>query len=685
MGFEDNSLQASDIANISEMLWEPHGKSLPVGMIKNGIKKNISGDVPQSQITEPDKMFLNENGGELLKSCGKDLLLDIVNDYVDLLETCCSIHEKDGSFTLNVIRSPWCKYLFNEMSCGNVTGNSEDLCENFPEKECSCRGFALMSIESGMPVDRECAGGIRIYSMPIKVDTCSIGAISFGYDGPSKDSDILKKTVRRINAIPEELKRCISYCKTRPPYVIDIVKNKLFSSAQLIGSIVEKKRAETALQQAYRKIEKVVEARTAALTKSYNLLKRQTWERIKAETESSKMNQALELVYSMVTAIPVSLEEVADQIVLSISELIHVPVVALGYMEKNDFRKITQVANKELTHFSNMPLEYHPCGLVCKERHPFQITADLNQLYPKNMEKFPALRSYFGVPVTTSKGKILASICILDQKERSFSDFEKRLIEIFAGYVGYEIERKQMEWQLLQSQEMKMLGQLTSGVAHEVRNPLNGILAITEALRKDLGENSDYSEYIELIRKQVMRLSDLMRDLLNLGRPIEKGKLIPLVVSRIIPAAINLWRQSSIYRDHPVVLQISDDAQSAKVQADRPKIEQVIINLLENACAHSKQDQEIILEVQAKEMVVYIRVIDHGTGIKPEYFEHIYEPFFTTRKGGTGLGLGIVKRIVESHGGSIEIRNNIPPPGVCAEVCLPLIKKAVGDEDGELP
>jgi signal transduction histidine kinase len=97
-----------------------------------------------------------------------------------------------------------------------------------------------------------------------------------------------------------------------------------------------------------------------------------------------------------------------------------------------------------------------------------------------------------------------------------------------------------------------------------------------------------------------MRLSDLMRDLLNLGRPIEKGKLIPLVVSRIIPAAINLWRQSSIYRDHPVVLQISDDAQSAKVQADRPKIEQVIINLLENACAHSKQDQEIFLRSRLK-------------------------------------------------------------------------------------
>lgn len=683
MGSEDNSLQASNTTNFSELLWESHGQSLHGEMTKNGKQKVASGVVPESQTPESDKIFLNGNG-EILKSCGKELLLDIVNDYIDLLETCCSIHEKDGSYALNIIRSPWCKYLRNAISCESVTEVSEDQGGNFLEKECCCKRFALMSIESGTPVDRECAGGIRIYSMPIKAGTCSIGAINFGYDGPPNNTDIINKVARKINADLEQLTKCINFCKTRPPFIIDIAKNKLFSSARLIGSIVERKRAETALQQAYNEIEKVVEARTTALTQSYNLLKKQTWERIKAETESTKMNQALELVYAMATAIPVSLEEVADQIVLSISELIHIPVVALGYLEKNEFRKITQIINKELMHFPVMSLEYHPCGLVYKERHPFQITANLNELYPTYMEKFPAMRSYFGVPVTSSKGKILASICILDQKERSFSDFEKHLIEIFAGYVGYEIERKQMERQLLQSQEMKMLGQLTSGVAHEVRNPLNGILAITEALSKDLGEKSDYSEYIELIRKQVMRLSDLMRDLLNLGRPIEKGKLMPLTVSKMIPTAINLWRQSSIYRDHPVVLKISDDAQMVEVQADRAKIEQVIINLLENACAHSRLDQEIILEVQVKEKVVIVKVIDQGTGIKPEYFERMYEPFFTTRKGGTGLGLGIVKRIVESHGGSIEISNNFPHPGVCAEVCLPLIKRAVADEDGEL-
>lgn len=681
MGSEENYSQTFNPIDFSELLIRSHSQSLHGEVTKGARGKNAPGVLSDSQIPEPDKVILNEKG-EIFKSCGKDLLLDIVNDYVDLLETCCSIHEKDGSYALNIIRSPWCKYLRNTIPNNNSAEHCEDGGENCLEKGCCCKRFALMSMESGMPVDSECAGGIRIYSVPIKAGAGSIGAINFGYDGPPQDTDLLNRVAEKIDADFEQLKKHMNFCKTRPQFIIDIAKNKLFSSSRLIGSIVERKRAENALQQAYVEIEKVVEARTKALTKSYNLLKRQTWERIKAETESSKMNKALELVYAMATAIHVSLEEVADQIVLSISELIHIPVVALGYLEKNEFRKITQIINQELMHFPVVSLEYHPCGLVYKERHPFQITDNLNQLYPTYMEKFPAMRAYFGVPVTSSKGKIMASICILDQKERSFSNFEKHLIEIFAGYVGYEIERKQMERQLLQSQEMKMLGQLTSGVAHEVRNPLNGILAITEALGKDLGEKSDYSEYIELIRKQVMRLSDLMRDLLNLGRPIEKGKLMPVSVAKMIPTAINLWKQSSIYRDQTIVLKISSDTLAVKVQADRPKIEQVIINLLENACAHSKSGQEIILEVQAKEKVVIIKVVDGGTGIKPEHFEHMYEPFFTTRKGGTGLGLGIVKRIVESHGGSIEISNNFPPPGVCAEVCLPVIKRENSDGDG---
>lgn len=628
------------------------------------------------ELTNSDILCKNETG-EILRSCGKYLLVDIVSDYLDLLETCASIHELDGSYALNIYRSSWCKFLNNTStrsseleSFSKNSHSAESLCSN-----CRWKDSYKLFVDTGEPVDVECAGGIRIYSVPIKAGKQIIGTINFGYGDPPKDANTLKNIARKYNVNTDQLSVFAKSYESRPQFIIDIAKKRLFSSARFIGSIVERKRAEIALQKAYDEIEKVVDARTEALTKSYNLLKEETRERIKAETESYKMNQALELVYEMATAISVSLEEVVDKVVLSISKLIQIPavVVALSSLEKNEFKGITQIINNELIHFASLPIENHPCGIVCREGKSCQITGDLKRLYPLYMKEFNYMKSFTGVPIMSSKGRMLGAIGILDITERTFNDYEKHLIEIFARYIGHEIERKQMERQLLQSQEMKMLGQLTSGVAHEVRNPLNGILAITEALSKDLGENPDYSNYIEHIKKQVMRLSDLMKDLLNLGRPIEKANMMPASVSKIIFTAVNLWQQSTNYRDHSVDIKVSDKCESVKVHADRAKIEQVIINLLENACAHSSPVNSITIEVQGKGKVVIIKVIDRGTGIKPENFEHLFEPFYTTRRGGTGLGLGIVKRIVESHGGSIEINNNYPPPGVSAEICLPVI------------
>jgi len=208
----------------------------------------------------------------------------------------------------------------------------------------------------------------------------------------------------------------------------------------------------------------------------------------------------------------------------------------------------------------------------------------------------------------------------------------------------------------------------------QIRNPLNGILAITDALSKDLGENSEYKVYIEHIRKQVTRLSGLMRDLLDLGRPMENSNLQPTSCIWLVSSAINMWQHSSLFKDHRIRMIYNEDAEKLTVNIDRTKIEQVIINLLENACAHCPADSEVIINVEPEgESLVLFRIIDKGSGIRPEHFEHLFEPFFTTRKGGTGLGLGIVKRIVESHGGIVEIWNNNPPPGVTVDFRLPVI------------
>jgi len=230
-----------------------------------------------------------------------------------------------------------------------------------------------------------------------------------------------------------------------------------------------------------------------------------------------------------------------------------------------------------------------------------------------------------------------------------------------------------MEEQLRQAQEMKILGLLTSGVAHEVRNPLNGILAITEALANDLGDNPDYQPYVAHIKTQVTRLSDLMRDLLDLGRPIDKDNLLPTSIMWLISAALNSWHHSSNHSNRNIRVKADADANNWIVAAERARMQQVYINLFENACDHSPPESDVIIEVhKPNNYTIQVKIIDEGIGIKPEYFERLFEPFFTTRKEGTGLGLGIVKRIVESHGGSIIMYNNGSQRGCCVEIQLPL-------------
>ena len=627
-----------------------------------------------------DLSSLNEHG-EILSAVGKNLLVDIVSDYLDLLETSATVIEADGSYAVDIYRSAWCRFLDNAshelcggLSCEDALESGKWLC-----RKCCWEETSRVAMKTGAPVDKECVGGIRIYAVPIRAGNEIVGVVNFGYGDPPRNEQKLRKIARLFNVEYHKLKEISLTYKSRPQFIVDTARSRLNSSARLIGAIVERKRAEIALQKAYAEIEKRVELRTEALTRSYDLLKEETKERIKAETEFSRRNSALESVYAMATTFSVSLDTIVDQAVLSIASIIETSVVALGRVEKNELRGIVQVFDNKLEHIPSLPISDHPCGIAFRVQRSCQISCNLEQLYPDCMQHFSDMHAYVGVPVLNSKGQILGVICALDRNERIFTEYEIHLVEIFARYLGHEIDRKNMERQLLQSQEMKMLGQLTSGVAHEVRNPLNGILAITDAIGKDLGSNPEYSTYIDHIRKQVIRLSDLMRDLLDLGRPIESANLMPTSIMWLISASVNMWQHSSYYREHVVRVKSEKGVETITILADRAKMEQVVINLLENACAHSTPENDITIHVRADDGIASIQVTDRGTGIKPEHFEHLFEPFFTTRKGGTGLGLGIVKRIVESHGGAIEIRNNNQGPGVTAEIRLPIMTPAPAD------
>jgi PAS domain S-box-containing protein len=234
-------------------------------------------------------------------------------------------------------------------------------------------------------------------------------------------------------------------------------------------------------------------------------------------------------------------------------------------------------------------------------------------------------------------------------------------------------ERKQLEERLRRAEQMKLLGQLTSGVAHEVRNPLNAIMAVTEALFQEIGDNPEYGPYMVHIRSQVERLSVLMTDLLELGKPMDNSRLSRISIASILTNVLSIWEHSPL-KDKCIIHRLQpSSARQWYVMADLYKIQQVFYNLLENACQHSPQGGEIHFFISSpRGNCITVRIVDQGPGIPCQNTERVFEPFFTTRKGGIGLGLSIVKHVLALHHGEITLKNNEPPPGLTAEIWLPL-------------
>lgn len=338
---------------------------------------------------------------------------------------------------------------------------------------------------------------------------------------------------------------------------------------------------------------------------------------------------------------------------------------------------ISRITGGTFTHNEMTSLEHSPCASVVEKKEPEQIRGPLRQLFPDNeFISSHNFKTHVGVPIKSIGGRVVGLICAMDNADRSFTEDEIRLIEIFARYVAYEFEKNIMEVQLRQLDRVKLLGQMAAGVAHEVRNPLNAILAITEALFQDIGDNPEYQPFLDHIRTQVDRLSRLMGDLLDLGKPIQPSSLHKESLPDICAAAVDLWKQTALSQSHEVRLVLPPEQDDLNVMAESSKLQQVFLNLLENAAQHSPEESEIRFIISTpKKTTARICVIDQGAGVPAENLLKVFEPFFTTRKRGNGLGLSIVKNIIQALGGDVMIRNNEIPPGCTVEIILPLVQE----------
>ncbi|MFP4418177.1 MAG: ATP-binding protein [Fibrobacterota bacterium] len=237
-------------------------------------------------------------------------------------------------------------------------------------------------------------------------------------------------------------------------------------------------------------------------------------------------------------------------------------------------------------------------------------------------------------------------------------------------YKAEHLRRKQeeMQRQMELNKRLRHLGQLASGVAHEVRNPLNAIMSLATALFDELEGNEDLLLYKKHMLSQVDRLSKLMEDLLAMGKPISMEDFSRLNLREIIESSAEFWNQTK--SSHTLTLSFAPEKQFM-IHGVSSKLEQVITNILDNAAQHSPEKSEIQIHLDSDSNQHVCTIVDRGSGLSEEAIEHLFEPFYTSRRNGTGLGLGIVKNIVESHGGTIDLRNNTDGPGCIVEIRLP--------------
>jgi two-component system, NtrC family, sensor histidine kinase HydH len=237
---------------------------------------------------------------------------------------------------------------------------------------------------------------------------------------------------------------------------------------------------------------------------------------------------------------------------------------------------------------------------------------------------------------------------------------------------------KKAQAEARRAERLAALGQLSAGLAHEIRNPLGVIKGSAEILNQKLeNSNSLAKELSGYIYTEVNRLSALVTRFLDFARPSHL-ELRPLELPALLDRAVKSVSEQMETGKITVKREYASDLPA--VMADEPLCDQVFTNLITNACeAMGEQGGELSIRIHPRRsgtrQEVVVEIEDSGPGIPPDLKEQIFNPFFTTKKTGVGLGLAIVTKIIDAHGGAVRVSSELGR-GACFEISFPQIEIA---------
>jgi len=273
-------------------------------------------------------------------------------------------------------------------------------------------------------------------------------------------------------------------------------------------------------------------------------------------------------------------------------------------------------------------------------------------------------------------------------EQRDFSEEEKNLLMHIAEQCACAIRKvrfienqKAMYDQLaLQTEKLAALGRMAAGIAHEINNPLAGILLFSTNLRKKTPPEGSLRDGLDVIVRETIRCKGIIQGLLDFSRNREP-QMEDTDINEIIEKALAILNNEFKLKHIQIDSQLS--LQPLKSCLDGNQIEQVLVNLLINA-VHATEEKGTIMVTSAPvadREIIRVEIIDNGHGISPENLSKIFEPFFSTNEKGTGLGLAVSYGIIKSHGGDIGVSSQ-PGQGTRFTLTFPMAPVSDGDAAG---
>lgn len=229
---------------------------------------------------------------------------------------------------------------------------------------------------------------------------------------------------------------------------------------------------------------------------------------------------------------------------------------------------------------------------------------------------------------------------------------------------------KKLETQVRRGERLAAVGQLASGIAHEIRNPLGIIKTISQTIRHDVQEE-EVREGLGIIVDEIDRANRVIKELLDFSRP-NKVQVEAIQLENLLNEILVITKKFGEQQGTAIYLFVEH---SCEIEGDIDKLKQAFINIIINGIQAMKEEGNLVvsLEKESNKWAV-IAFKDEGKGIQKELLDKIFNPFFTTKESGTGLGLSITHRIIEEHQGKIEIKSEIDE-GTEVKIYLPLLEK----------